>query len=99
MQYTQKLQAKLLIFAFYFVHTILIRRYTMDLGDMKSRDVGNLTSKALVNMGKDMLASGGSVGQVNSVADQTAPTDQPQSQNTGPNAKKEALGPNTKQKR
>lgn len=57
----------------------------MDLGDMKSRDLGKLTSAALVNLGKEILEE--NQGQVPNTL---------KNQNLGHNSKKEGLGPNTK---
>jgi len=62
----------------------------MDLGDMKSRDLGNLTSRALVEKGKEIL--------VNDTTN-VLPGEVPgtiKNQNMNHNAKKVGLGPNTK---
>lgn len=57
----------------------------MDQGDIKSKNLGDMTSKALVEKGKQLLAeTGGSIPAT------------VKEQNLGHNAKKEALGPNTK---
>lgn len=37
--------------------TIDVSKVNMDMGDMKSRDIGNLLSKGLVNLGKEQVQS------------------------------------------
>ena len=57
----------------------------MDMGDMKSKDIGRLMSGGLVNLGKELLEE--QQGQVPETME---------NQNLGHNSKKEGLGPNTK---
>ena len=57
----------------------------MDMGDMTSRQIGELVSKGLVNLGEEILEE--EKGQVPGTA---------KKQNLGHNSKKEGLGPNTK---
>ncbi|MCB6992791.1 hypothetical protein LI177_04735 [bacterium 210820-DFI.6.37] len=68
----------------------------MDMGDMKSKDIGALVSAGLVNRGREILKAreeqkapeeGAVSGQIPGTI---------QNQNLGHNSKKEGLGPNTK---
>lgn len=41
-----------------------MNKKTPDMGDMTSREIGNLVSKGLVNLGKEALASNSPTGEV-----------------------------------
>lgn len=58
---------------------------SMDMGDMTSREIGQLLSAGLINQGKELLEE--QQGQVPGTA---------KKQNLGHNSKKESLGPNIK---
>ena len=62
----------------------------MDMGDMKSKDIGKLVSAGLVSQGEEILEAETQEalrGQVPGTV---------KNQNLGHNSKKEGLGPNTK---